>query len=229
MSEDHRVRVDWQPKGTDLAGRRLLVAGDRGTAAAVAGEAVRCGAVVIVATDVHGDGDGSPEGHAIRYDGRSEADIERTVDMVLEGTPGLDGMIVAIAPDPLPPLEEGDLESWERCITQPLRTTFWLVRRGVHELLAAGRGGHLVMVVAGGRGNSELRSAWILEGALVSLARSIAKEYGRRAITCNVVAGGSTSAAPREVVDAALFLASPAAGFVTGECLRVAGDAMGSE
>ena len=213
---------------TDLAGRRLLVAGDRRTAAAVAGAASRGGAVVTLATDARGDGEASTEGDGIRYNGGSEADVERAMDMALEVAPGLDGLIVAIATDPMPPLEEETLESWEQSIAQPLRTAFWLARRGVHELLAAGRGGRIVLVVAGGRGDSGLGSAWILEGALVSLARSIAKEYGRRAITCNVVVGGSTAAMQHAAVESALFLASPAASFVTGECLHVADDSMES-
>lgn len=185
--------------------------------------------MVTLATDGRGDGEASTERQAIRYDGASEADIERALDMAMEVAPGLDGLIVAIETDPMPPLEEDDLECWERCITQPLRTAFWLVRRGVHELLTAGRGGQIVLVVAGGSGDRGPGSAWILEGALVALARSIAKEYGRRAITCNVVADRSTLAAHRAAVAAALFLASPAASFVTGECLRVADDSMACE
>jgi len=215
--------------GTDLAGRRLLVTGDCRAAAAVAGGASKCGAVVTLAMNARGGGEAATVGNPIRYDGTSEADIERALDLALDVCAGLDGLIVTIEADPMPPLEEQAEESWERCVTQPLRTAFWLVRRGVHELLAAGRGGQIVLVVAGGSGDRRPGSAWILEGALWSLARSIAKEYGGRAITCNVVAGGSTPAAHRAAVESALFLVSPAAGFVTGECLRVAEDSMGCE
>jgi len=205
---------------TDLAGRRLLVAGDPRPAAVLAGEASVRGAVVVLATDAHGAGNASADGTSIRYDGTSEADIDRAMDAALDASHGFDGLIFAIEADTMPPLDEGDLSSWERCVTQPLRAAFWLLRRGVDELLAAGRGGPIVVVVAGGRGDSGPGSAWILESSLVSLARSIAKEYGRRAITCNVVAGGLAHGADRAAVEAALFLASPAAAFVTGECLQ---------
>lgn len=215
--------------GTDLTGRRLLIAGDRITAAAVAGEASRCGAVVTLATDARGECDGPAEGHAIRYDGASEADIERAMDMALEGASGLDGLIVAIETEAIPPLDEESQQSWEQCVMQPLRTAFWLVRRGVLELLAAGRGGQIAIVVVRGNGEGAARSAAIVEGALASLGRSIAKEYGRRAITCNVAAGGLTPAELRAGVEAVLFFASPAAGFVTGECLRVSADSMAGE
>ena len=213
----------------DLTGRWLLVAGDPRAAAAVADEAFRCGADVTLATGAGGEGGASTEGDAIRYDGASEADIERTVDIVLERVHGLDGLIVAIETGTMPPLDEEDLQSWERCVVQPLRTIFWLARRCVHELLAAGRGGQVVFVIASARDEGGLGSEWIVEGALVSLARSIAKEYGRRGITCNVVAGGLSASAQRAAVEAALFLASPAAGFVTGECLRLAEDSIGCE
>jgi 3-oxoacyl-[acyl-carrier protein] reductase len=214
---------------TDLAGRRLLVAGDPRAAAAVAGEALLRGAVVALATGTGGEGGTSTGGDAIRYDSASESDTERAVDIALERIQGLDGVIVAIETGSMPPLAEGDLPSWERCVMQPLRTTFWLARRGVHELLAAGRGGQVVFVNVSGRDEDGSGSGWIVESALLSLARSIAKEYGRRGITCNVVAGGLSAGAQQGAVEAALFLVSPAAGFVTGECLRLAEDSTGSE
>jgi 3-oxoacyl-[acyl-carrier protein] reductase len=213
----------------DLVGRRLFVAGDPRAAAAVAGEAFRRGAIVTLATGAGGESGASTEGDAIRYDGASELDIERAVDIALERIQGLDGLIVAIETGSMPPLAEEDLQSWERGVMQPLRTTFWLARRGVHELLAAGRGGQVVFVNVSGRDEDGSGSGWIVEGALLSLARSIAKEYGRRGITCNVVAGGSSTGAQRAAVEAALFLASPAAGFVTGECLHLTEDSTGCE
>jgi 3-oxoacyl-[acyl-carrier protein] reductase len=212
----------------DLAGRRLLVAGDPRAATVMADGASGSGAIVALATDMRGDALASEQHHAIPYDGRSEADVERAFDMVLERVHGLDGLIVVIATDTMPPLDEEGL-FWERCVMQPLRTAFWLVRRSVHEWLASGGRGQIVLLMTAGRGEGGTRSASIIESALVSLARSVAKEYGRRAITCNVVAGGSTPAAQREAAEAALFLASPAAGFVTGECLSVADDSMRCE
>lgn len=210
---------------TNLGGRRLLVAGDP-RAAAITADASGCGAIVALAADTRGgDWVPAPE-HAISYDGRSEADVERAFDVVLDRMHGLDGLICVIETDTMPPFDEAGAESWERRVSQPLRTAFWLVRRSVHEWLASGRGGQIVLMVSPGGGEGAARAAWVLESALVSLARSIAKEYGRRAITCNVVAGGSTPAAGRAAAEAALFLVSPGAGFVTGECLHVGDDSM---
>jgi len=204
----------------DLTGRRLLVAGDRRLVAAVAGDAAACGADVVLVAEARDQGEPSAAGHAIGDDGTAEADIEHAMDRVLERT-GFDALIVMFAIEPMPPLDAAGRQPWDRGVIQPLRTTFWLVRRSVFELLAAGRGGSIAIVMARGVGEDAARSAAIVEGALVALARSVAKEYGRRAITCNVVSGGATVAALRAAAAAALFLVSPAAGFVTGECLRV--------
>jgi NAD(P)-dependent dehydrogenase (short-subunit alcohol dehydrogenase family) len=64
--------------------------------------------------------------------------------------------------------------------------------------------------------------------ALRSLARSIAKEYGPRALSCNVVlpapdgrARAGAGPALAALAETALFLASPAASFVNGEALVV--------
>jgi 3-oxoacyl-[acyl-carrier protein] reductase len=212
----------------DLTGRRLLVAGDPRAATVVAAAASACAAVVALAADTRGADSDPIQGDAIPYDGASESEVERVVDVAVERLHEFDGVIVVIETAPMPPLDE-DGRFWERCVTQPLRAAFWLVRRSVHEMLASGRSGQIVLIVEGGGGESRARSATIIESALVSLARSIAKEYGRRAITCNVVSGGSTPAAQRAAVETALFLASPAASFVTGECVRVAEDALRCE
>jgi NAD(P)-dependent dehydrogenase (short-subunit alcohol dehydrogenase family) len=207
----------------DLAGRRLLVAGDPRAAAAVADRAASCAAVVALANDTRGVTGTAIQGHGIPFDGWSEAGVDRAVDTALDRLERLDGVILVVETAPMPPLD-ADGAFWERCITQPLRTAFWLVRRSVDEWLASDHGGSIVMLVESGSGDGGTRSACIVESALRSLARSVAKEYGRRAITCNVVTAGSAPGERRAAVDAALFLVSPAAGFVTGECLRVTDD-----
>jgi NAD(P)-dependent dehydrogenase (short-subunit alcohol dehydrogenase family) len=99
-----------------------------------------------------------------------------------------------------------------------------------------------VLIVDAPPGGDERGSNAIVAQALVSLARSIAREYGRREVACNVLlptghAAGGTRAAvstrPDDEHDAtssgdvaavirhALFLASPAASFINGEALVV--------
>ncbi len=202
MRERSRGQAGSSPTAADLTGRRLLVAGDR-RARDRRGrrglQARRRSSRWRQARAARGGA--STQDDAIRYDDASEPDIERAVDIVLERVHGLDGLIVAIETGPLAPLDEEDLQSWERSVMQPLRTTFWLARRGVHELLAAGAGGQVVFLIASDSDEGGSDSGWIVEGALLSLARSIAKEYGRRGITCNVVAGGSSAGAQRAAAE----------------------------
>jgi hypothetical protein len=68
----------------------------------------------------------------------------------------------------------------------------------------------------------------IVAEALASLARSLSREYGRRAVSCQVVvqslADGelpSTVDGHRAMVEWVLFLASPAAAFISGEVVAV--------
>jgi 3-oxoacyl-[acyl-carrier protein] reductase len=208
-----------------LAGRRLLVAGEARTAGAVAEGASAQGGVAVVAVDTSAGGRSSTPAGSIPYDGGSEGDVERALELAFERLHGVDGLIVAVEATAMPPLDAIDPERWHHSVTRPLRTVFWLLRRSVHEWLASGDAGPVVMIVTAELGDGGMRSASIIEQALLSLARSLAKEYGRLAISCNVVAGGPDPAGQRAAVDAALFLVSPAASFVTGECLRVGADA----
>jgi NAD(P)-dependent dehydrogenase (short-subunit alcohol dehydrogenase family) len=107
-----------------------------------------------------------------------------------------------------------------------LRRLFWLARRAVEECLAEGAAARIVLLLdpdpAGARNE-------VVEGALRSFARSLAREYGSRALACNVIVPvrscGTDGARAPDLVDAivehVVFLASPDASFVNGETLVV--------
>jgi NAD(P)-dependent dehydrogenase (short-subunit alcohol dehydrogenase family) len=157
----------------------------------------------------------------------SEGEVEGVFDAVLKRFSRFDVVITVSAPESLPEVHEVTLDRWHRSVTEPLRRHFWVTRRALEELLAEGTGGRLVTVLAPDAQSGE-RNEVVAEG-LRSFTRSVAREYGRRGITCNLVLpaayGGTASAASRKLVPAilqqALFLASPAASFVTGETLVV--------
>ena len=152
----------------------------------------------------------------------NETDVDTLIEHVVAQFPTLDSAIIVLPAAPLGALHEVTLDRWHERVTDPLRRAFLLARRVVEEFLASGRGGRLILVV----GSNESDANLIVQEAATSFARSVAREYGRRALTCNVVlpAPGANSPASgsEPIADCALFLASGRASFVNGEAFVVA-------
>jgi 3-oxoacyl-[acyl-carrier protein] reductase len=223
----------------DLDGRAVLVRGTGALPPAIARAATGQGALVVLSVedDVADGGDRAPGGHA------SPTGTDRAIDAAVTRFSRLDTVIAVVHVQRLPSLHALSRHEWERLVVEPLRRMFWLARRSIEEFLAEGAGGRIVLIVDAPAGGDTGGSNPIVEQALVSLTRSIAREYGRREVACNVLLptgrrGNGTPAAAvstrpdREhdatpTVDAAalirhaLFLASPAASFINGEALVV--------
>jgi 3-oxoacyl-[acyl-carrier protein] reductase len=210
-----------------LAGRAVLVRGAGALAAAIARAATGQGARVVLSPE--------DEDHA--------ADSgERAIDAAVTRFSRLDTVIAVVRVTRVPSLHEVSRDEWERLVVAPLRRVFRLARAAIEEFLAEGTAGRIVLIVDAPPGGDGRGSNAIVAQALVSLARSIAREYGRREVACNVLlptghaAGGTVAAAstrPDDEHDAtssgdvvavirhALFLASPEASFINGEALVV--------
>ncbi len=213
---------------TSLAGRNVFVTGPSGRLAGGIAHAARDrGARVALATSEGGeDIEGRPcPGFSTDVVSETAADelFERAAGLI----PNLDTVVVVTAVPPLGAIHELSIEGWGERATAPLRRVFWLVRRAVEGFLADAVNGRIVLVVepiAERNGTNEVVAA-----ALMSFARSFAREYGRRGLACNlVVLGESLRASTTEqhdllhsVVEQVLFLASPAASFVNGEAMVV--------
>jgi NAD(P)-dependent dehydrogenase (short-subunit alcohol dehydrogenase family) len=143
---------------------------------------------------------------------------------------------------------------WDRIQAVNLRGAFLLLHHGIPMLRRAG-GGRVVLIgsINGSRGKFGTSAYSASKAGLIGLAKTVAREVGRFAITVNVVEPGwvrtpltekmpaeFTQAAvhetllgrltePDEIAAAVTYLCGPGGGAVTGQVLRVdCGQVLGS-
>jgi 3-oxoacyl-[acyl-carrier protein] reductase len=185
---------------------------------------------------------------AIQADVSQEADCQRLLSeakaaigpiSVLVNNAGLtkDGLAMRMS-----------LRQWEQVITTNLTGTFLMCRTILPDLVKA-RGGRIINLtsVAGLYGNAGQANYSASKAGVIGLTQSLAKEVGSRGITVNAVAPGfietdmtsslsdtiKTNALAKialgrlgqaeEIAAAISFLASPAAGYITGQVLEISG------
>jgi NAD(P)-dependent dehydrogenase (short-subunit alcohol dehydrogenase family) len=149
---------------------------------------------------------------------------------------------------------ETDEAVWDRVMAINLKGMVWVCKYGVPKLIEAG-GGAIVNVGSTSAllGDTVPQDAYTAsKGAVISLTRSLAVQFARHGVRANCIHPGFTDtpmqtvrttdpawvetavssiplgrlATPRDVVNAALFLASDEAAYVTGAELVVDGGSM---
>jgi len=179
-----------------LEGRRLLICdGTRRLGTALRAELVRAGARAVLA----------------RLD---ERPAEAVLGGALEVLGGLDAVVIGPADATTDgSLTELTLAQWQARVTRPLGATMLLLREVLGHWLGEGEGGDVV-IVHGAPGDGATAA---LHSGLEALVRSVAKEYGRRRVRCNLVAPSRGDV--RAIVGLLELALSPAFSFVTGQTL----------
>jgi NAD(P)-dependent dehydrogenase (short-subunit alcohol dehydrogenase family) len=193
------------------------------------------------------------EGLAVAGDVALEADVER---MVADGVRRFGALHVlynnagVLWKDRDRSVLETDGQWWDRVMAINLKSVFWVTKHGIPHLKRAG-GGSIVLMgsVSALAGFTRAQDAYTCaKGALISLTKSLAIQFARAGIRCNIIHPGIVDtplqapyltpelrrefetgiplgriARPREIANVALFLASDESSFMTGAELVVDG------
>jgi 3-oxoacyl-[acyl-carrier protein] reductase len=140
-------------------------------------------------------------------------------------------------------------DEWDDVISVCLTGTFRCVRESARLMTAQGYGRIITVASRAWQGNPGQANYSAAKAGVVGLTKSVAKELGRHGVTANAIAPGLIDTPslrelatfdqiaeravrdnsikrigqPGDVAAAVLYLASPQAGFITGEVMHVSG------
>jgi NAD(P)-dependent dehydrogenase (short-subunit alcohol dehydrogenase family) len=177
--------------------------------------------------------------------------LQGLVDQTIAQWGGIDILVANAAVNPYfgPSIDCPD-DAFDRIMGSNVRSTFWLCNMVLPQMAARG-GGSIVVIssIAGIRGTPTLGAYGISKAADTAIVRNLAVEWGAKNIRANCIAPGlvrtdfaralwenpdilrkrvKDSPLPRigepdEIAGAAVFLASPAGSFTTGQVFVIDG------
>ena len=178
----------------------------------------------------------------------NKADVEALVDLTLEEFDRVDILVnnAGITRDTL--FMRLKDEDWDAVIQTNLTGTAYCMRAVTRPMMRQ-RGGRIINIssVVGVAGNAGQANYAASKAGIIGLTKSVAKEVGSRGITVNAITPGfittdmtqkisetnqqkmlemipvGSFGTPEDVAEAALFLASDAARYITGQAIQVDG------
>ncbi len=186
---------------------------------------------------------------ALQVDISQEASVQAMVDGTLKEFHRIDILVNNAGIFPTSSVEEMKEEEWDRVIGTNLIGTFLCSRAVVPHLLAQGSG-RIISLTSGRAFQGARHGAHYAasKAGIIGLSKSLALELAGHGVTVNVICPGITNTAqprghqteeqiyaqaeriplgrigqPEDLVGPAIFLASDAAGFITGQTILANG------
>ncbi len=247
------------PDGTFQDQVAIVTGGGSGIGLAIAEEVARLGGSVVLAgrkaerLEAAAAAIGAAGGKALAKatDVRQPDQVDELVGAALAWGGRLDMLVNAAAGNFLVDADQLSVNGWLAVVNTVLNGTFFCTRAAGRAMIADGRGGRVLSVVAsyawtGGPHTVHSASA---KAGVVAMTRTLAAEWAKHGIRVNAVCPGPTDTEgarplwqdpeaqhrilasipagrfgqPAEIAQAASYLLSPYADFITGEVLVIDG------
>jgi NAD(P)-dependent dehydrogenase (short-subunit alcohol dehydrogenase family) len=178
-------------------------------------------------------------------------ELQNLIDQTVAQCGGIDILVQNAAVNPyIGPSAGMPDEAFDRVMNANIRSQVWLANMAVPHMVARGGGSIVIISSIGGlRGSPQLGAYAVSKAADMQLARNIAVEWGPKNIRANAIAPGLVRTdfaralwenpvlykkrtrdtplqrigEPDEIAGAAIFLASAAGSFVTGQTIVIDG------